>query len=224
MQSQQLYDVVIQNLPVGFSVVDREGIIVDFNAAAEIITGFRKDEVIGKPHVDILHGPLDRDACPFFKHALTRQEQAVAAETIIKGKNGEQISLSVTAFPLLDEKGVLTGAVELFRDISDVKRLERDRQNILSMFAHDMKNLITTAGGFVSRLLSGKVDELTEKQRNYFGIIREELYKVSDLLADFLEFSRIEAKAYTPFPGRSVWKSICAGTSRPRRSRRTRRV
>ena len=107
---------------------------------------------------------------------------------------------TITTFPLLDEKGDLSGAVELFRDISDAKRLEREQKNILSMFAHDMKNPLSTAGGFLSRLLSGKTDELTEKQRNYLGTIREELYKVSDLLADFLEFSRIEAKAYIPVP------------------------
>jgi signal transduction histidine kinase len=66
------------------------------------------------------------------------------------------------------------------------------------MFAHDMKNPITTAGGFLSRVLSDKTGQLTEKQNRYLETIREELYKVSDLLADFLEFSRIEAKAYVP--------------------------
>ena len=197
---QQLYDVVIQNLPVGFSMVDKDGIIVDFNSAAATITGYCTDEVIGKPHVDILHGPLDRDVCPLVQHALSQHEQAVAVETTVKKKNGEQLSLSVTAFPLFDEKGDLSGAVELFRDISDAKRLERERQNILSMFAHDMKNPIATSGGFLSRLLAGKAGELTEKQQNYLGTIREELFKVSDLLADFLEFSRIEAKAYIPVP------------------------
>jgi two-component system phosphate regulon sensor histidine kinase PhoR len=90
------------------------------------------------------------------------------------------------------------GAVELFRDVTEIKRLERERKNILSMFAHDMKNPITSAGGFLSRLLSGKAGPLTEKQQRYLETIRDGLYRVSDLLADFLEFSRIEAKAYVP--------------------------
>jgi len=200
MPKQQLYDAVIQNLPVGFSLMDKAGIIMDFNSAAEAITGYPRDEVIGKPHFEILHGVSDRDACPVLKHALARKEQAVAAETTIKKKSGENVTISVTTFPLIDGDGALSGAVELFRDISDAKRLERERQNILSMFAHDMKNPITTAGGFLSRLLSGKAGEFTEKQQSYLETIREELYKVSDLLADFLEFSRIEAKAYIPVP------------------------
>jgi two-component system phosphate regulon sensor histidine kinase PhoR len=59
----------------------------------------------------------------------------------------------------------LAGGIELFRDITDLKRLERERKNILSMFAHDMKSPVTTSEGFLSRLLSGKAGVLTEKQR-----------------------------------------------------------
>jgi PAS domain S-box-containing protein len=200
MEKQKIYDIVIQNLPVGFSMVDKDGIIADFNAAAEMITGYRRDEVIGKPHLEILHGTSERDACPVLRHALSRKEQTIAAETTIRKKNGEHVVLSVTTFPLIDDNGDVSGAVELFRDISDTKRRERERKNILSMFAHDMKNPITTSGGFLSRLLSGKAGALTEKQRNHLETVREELYRVSDLLADFLEFSRIEAKAYVPVP------------------------
>jgi two-component system phosphate regulon sensor histidine kinase PhoR len=200
MEKQQLYDVVIQNLPVGFSIVDKDGIIVELNSAGETITGYRRDEVIGKPHVEILHGALGGDACPLFKHALSRHEQVVAGETMIRRKGGEHATLSVTTFPLIDDNGVLSGAVELFRDITETKRVERERKNILSMFAHDMKNPITTSGGFLSRLLSGKAGALTDKQKSHIETIRDKLYRVSDLLADFLEFSRIEAKAYIPVP------------------------
>jgi two-component system phosphate regulon sensor histidine kinase PhoR len=200
VEKREIYNIVIQNLPIGFSILDKDGIIVDFNAAAAEITGYSRDEVIGKPHFEILHGASDRDACPVLKHALSRKERAVAAETSIRKKDGEHAVLSVTTFPLIDDNGDLSGAVEVFRDISAAKRLERERKNILSMFAHDMKNPITTAGGYLSRLLSGKAGALTEKQTGHLETIREEIYKVSDLLADFLEFSRIEAKAYVLNP------------------------
>jgi PAS domain S-box-containing protein len=200
MENKTIYNAVIQNLPIGFSIIDKNGIIVDFNPAAAVITGYSRDEVIGKPHFEILHGTSDRDACPVLKHALARKEQTIAAEAAIRKKNGEHIILSVTTFPFSDDNGALSGAVELFRDISDAKRRERERKNILSMFAHDMKNPIVTSGGFLSRLLSGKAGALTEKQKDHLETVREELYKVSDLLADFLEFSRIEAKAYVPIP------------------------
>src|SRR5512146_832208 len=198
MKKQKIYEFVLQNLPVGFSLVDKEGIVTEFNQAAEEITGYTRDEVIGKPHMNLFHDAPDGDSCPFIGLARHQQERVMAEEITTRKKSGEHITLAVTACPLYDDAGELTGALELFRDITDIKRRERERKNILSMFAHDMKNPVAVAGGFLSRLLSDKAGALTEKQRKYLETIREELYKVSDLLADFLEFSRIEARAYTP--------------------------
>ncbi|MFZ5997003.1 MAG: PAS domain-containing sensor histidine kinase [Nitrospirota bacterium] len=201
MKKQQIYDVIIATLPVGFSMVDKKGIIVDFNPAAEKITGYLKKEVIGRSHLDLLHGTADKDACPLFKYALQTGRQAVGAEATIKRKSGEPVSIYVTTSPLFDDKGALSGGIELFRDVTEMKRLERERKNILAMFAHDMKNPVTISEGFLSRLLSGKAGPLTEQQQNYLETMRDELDRLLDLITNFLEFSRFETKEYKPVPG-----------------------
>ena len=188
----------MDNLPVGFSIVDREGVVVDFNSAAEMITGFTKSEVIGQSHFQVLHGTSAREGCPLVQHALVKREEIIETESTIKNKNGEQIIISVTAFPLIDDEGTFIGGVELFRDVTEARKLARERKNILSMFAHDMKNPVSTSGGFLARLLAGKVGELTEKQQSYIEIVSGNLGKVENLLADFLEFSRLGAKEYVP--------------------------
>ena len=83
-------------------------------------------------------------------------------------------------------------------DITRFKRLERERKDFLSMFAHDMKNAVITSQGFLSRLISGKAGVLAKKQQNYLEIIRDELKRLSQFIADFLEFARLEAKEYKP--------------------------
>jgi len=201
MKKQQICDVIVNALPVGFSMVNKDGIITDFNSAAEKITGYSKEELIGKSHLEILHDTSDRNACPLLRDTLHKRKETVAAEATIKRKDGAPIILSVTTAPLFDSKGALTGGIELFRDITELKRLERERKNILSMFAHDMKNPVTTAGGFLSRLLSGKAGPLTEKQQGYLTVMQGEFDKLSDLVTNFLEFARFEAKEYKPVYG-----------------------
>jgi PAS domain S-box-containing protein len=83
-------------------------------------------------------------------------------------------------------------------DITRFKRLERERKDFLSMFAHDMKNAVLTSQGFLSRLISGKAGLLAKKQQNYLEIIQDELKRLSQFVADFLEFARLEAKEYRP--------------------------
>ncbi|MBE0425896.1 MAG: PAS domain-containing sensor histidine kinase [Nitrospirae bacterium] len=203
IDQQQLYEIIKNNLPVGLTLVDKDGIIQDFNSQAEAITGYQKTEVIGKLHFEILHSPPYREACPLFAFALQKKQQTVEVESTIKKKNGESITITATVSPLFDKDKNFIGGIELFRDISQLKKLERERKNILPMFAHDMKNPVTTSAGFLSRLLSGKAGPLTEIQASYLQIIKDGLKKLEELIIDFLEFSRFEAKEYIPL------KSAC---------------
>ena len=201
IRKEQIYELMMSNLPVGFSIVDREGLIFDFNNVAETITGFTKSEVIGHSHFEVLHGTSAKEACPLVQHALLNREGIVATESTIKKKNGEPITISVTAFPLIDDEGIFVGGVELFRDITETKKEARERKNILAMFAHDMKNPVIIAAGFLSRLLAGKGGDLTEKQLCCLQMVNDNLRKVEELLADFLEFSKLETEEYIPRTG-----------------------
>jgi PAS domain S-box-containing protein len=194
----QLYEIIRNSLPIGFTLVDEEGMIIDFNPQAEVITGYLKSEVIGQSHLEILHGTTKREACPLFRYAFQKKQQTSAVETNIKQKSGEMITIVASISPLFDKDQNFIGGIELFRDITASKKLERERKNILPMFAHDMKNPVITAVGFLSRLISGKSGPLTEPQLNNLLIIKEELTKVEELISDFLEFSRFEATKYRP--------------------------
>lgn len=103
--------------------------------------------------------------------------------------NARQIHQKVTG-----KKMILLAA----EDITRFKELERERENLLSMFAHDMKNAAITSQGFLSRLISGKAGVLTKKQEDYLEIIWDELKRLSQFISDFLEFARLDAKAYKP--------------------------
>ncbi len=196
--TSQIYEAIATNLPVGFSLVDQNGLILDFNPAAEKITGFLKKDILGKPHLEIIHGSSDPKSCPLFTHAFEQRTASIATESVLKKKNGEAVILSFTVSPLFDDSGNFIGVVELFRDITEIKRLERERKNFLSMFVHDMKNPIVIEGGYLTRLLSGKAGPLNDKQRDYLTIIKVETQKLQRLISNFLDFSKFEKKEYIP--------------------------
>jgi PAS domain S-box-containing protein len=196
----QLYEAILNNLPVGFSLVDKEGLILEFNPAAERITGYFKSDLLGKSHLQILHGSADPHSCPLFSLVFERRTYSIATEGFFKKKNGESVTLSLTVFPIFDDAGNFLGGVELFRDITEIKRQERERKNFLSMLVHDMKNPIVIGEGFLNRLLAEKAGPITEKQRNYLTLIKEETVKLQRIVADFLDFSRFERNEYQPIP------------------------
>jgi len=93
---------------------------------------------------------------------------------------------------LFDSSGKLVGAVEAFQDISHELALERERANLISMFAHDIRSSLTGIHGLGLRLMR-KHDEISEaKRREYLRAITQEAAKLETLVDDFLEFSRLE--------------------------------
>lgn len=200
MEEERLYHLIADTLPVGFLRVDDKGRIIDFNSAAEMITGYSRAEVVGRSRAEVLHCSAEKEECPVVKYAFHRREHSIAKENFIKKKSGDCIPLSVTVAPFYDASGIFQGAVELFTDISERARWAREKKNLLSMFAHDMKNPLITAGGFVRRLLAGKSGPLTGRQQEYMSLVLKELNRVEDLVSDFLEFARFEAAECRPVP------------------------
>jgi two-component system phosphate regulon sensor histidine kinase PhoR len=89
---------------------------------------------------------------------------------------------------------------EMAVDISTSKKLEKERKDMLSMFAHDMKNPILVAEGFLLRVHSGKAGPLTDKQLSHLGIVNDAIGRVEKFITNFLEFSRIESGEYKTIP------------------------
>ena len=71
---------------------------------------------------------------------------------------------------------------------------------MLSMFAHDMKNPILIAEGFLSRVYSGKAGPLTDKQLSHLGLVNNAISRVGKFITNFLEYSRIESGEYKTDP------------------------
>lgn len=85
------------------------------------------------------------------------------------------------------------------RDLSEQKQKEREKQNLLSMFAHDMKNPLIVSESILTRLLSGKAGgPLSEQHSERLQAVKDELAKLGKLIINFLEYSRIEATKQTP--------------------------
>ena len=202
------YELVMNSLPAGVITVSAELRITGFNPWAQKLTGYEANEAIGRFCGDILQGGMCRANCPL-KAALDSLKPVSLLETTIRNRWGENIPVRMSTAAMFDERGRLIGAVESFQDISRIKKLERERNNLISMFAHDMKSSLSIIGGFVLRLLKkGKsVEEI--KQRKYLNIVKSEANKLESLINSFLDFSRLlEGKLKLNFTATALDKDL----------------
>ena len=190
-QDLVLYRFILDSLPIAVITVDSGLKITSFNPWAEGVTGYTANEAIGRYCGAILHGGMCEIHCPM-KTIIDRENPVVRLETTILDRQGEPIPVRMNTAALLDDGGKLIGGVEAFQDISHIKALEREKNNFISMIAHDIKSSIMTIGGFSLRLLSkgSSIDE--EKKKKYLNIVKNESSKLELLIDDFLEFSRLQ--------------------------------
>lgn len=185
------YRFIIQSLPVGILTVSPQMKVTSLNPWGEQITGYSREEAMGHYCGDILQGGRCKLNCPL-RTALDRDHSVMRIDTTIKNKFGEKLSVRMNTAALHDAEGNLLGAVEAFHDITHLKSLEREKDNLISMFAHDMKSSLTIIGGFVLRFLrkSGHLER--KKEKEYLEIVKSESGKLDILMNDFLEFSRLQ--------------------------------
>ncbi|MBV8358482.1 MAG: PAS domain-containing sensor histidine kinase [Deltaproteobacteria bacterium] len=108
-----------------------EGTIISWNRGAEQIFGYTAEEVIGKPITIII--PPDRLYEEAEVLARVRSGRKVDHyETVRRAKDGHMIDISLTVSPIRDYSGHIIGASKIARDITDRKRLEREREELLA--------------------------------------------------------------------------------------------
>jgi|WetSurMetagenome_2_1015567.scaffolds.fasta_scaffold14854_8 PAS domain S-box-containing protein len=116
---------ILESISDGVFTVDPAKKITSFNHAAELITGFKAVEAIGQNCLDILRTSVCAGNCHIEKTLGSGEPQNnVHAEIITKTGGRKTVSISTTA--LRNERGEVLGAVETFRDLSDLERLRKE--------------------------------------------------------------------------------------------------
>lgn len=113
---------ILDSIADGVFTVDKNWKITSFNRAAELITGWRQEEAIGKSCADIFHSSICGNNCAIAESLYTGDPVANRAITI-RNHAGKKVPISISASPLVDHDGAIIGGVETFRDLSAINEL-----------------------------------------------------------------------------------------------------
>lgn len=132
-----LSSVILDSLGDGVYVCDRERTIVYWSKSAERITGWTRQDVVGRQCLDDVLNHVDKDGhrlcgkefCPLHRAMVTQSSSNVPLIVFAQAKDGRRIPMHVSVAPICDARGVVVGGVETFRDVSAMLAdLERARR------------------------------------------------------------------------------------------------
>ena len=217
---------IVEFLPDATFVIDRDMKVIAWNRAIEEMTGIPKGNIIGKGDYEYAL-PFYGERRPILTDLVFSSDDEIESRYTHVGKKGSTLFAEVyspfmyggkgahlwgIATPLYDPKGNVVGAIESVRNITERKQAEKERDGLLkeleaknremARFAytvsHDLRSPLVTIQGFTTILQKDIEQNERERAENDLKYIENAVTKMSALLSDTLELSRIGRIANPP--------------------------
>lgn len=174
-------------------ILDPKGLVDDWNKGAELLLGYREEDVIG------------RDFTKFFtkedKKAKRPQKELELAVNVGRGedenwlvrKDGTQFWASGVTTPILDKIGNLIGFSKIIRDLTDRKEIEQQKDDVLAIVSHEVKTPLTT-----TKLVRGMLRKHLEKKDDkegikFFDAVSKSIEQLEHVLLDLLDVAKLKS-------------------------------
>jgi len=181
-QKSQL-EAMLNSMREGVMVLDTAGRILRTNSALDgILEGAY--QAVGRRPLEVMTAPELQDACD---RVLAGQSQDGMENLQIEPRRGMVFDVGIVR---LESDGEL-GALLVFHDISELKRLERVRRDFVANVSHELRTPLTTVKGYAETLLDNPGAD-GKRVRSFLEIIVRNADHMAKMVEDLLSLSRLE--------------------------------
>ncbi len=194
-ESEEKYRLVLNTMSEGLISVDNNEVIQYINERIVQMTGFSRDELIGKVAYEILVAKDYRELVKA-KKDLRLKKKSDAYEVQFVKKNGEQFWVQISGSPIIDDDGNVIGSIGVHTDITHRKK---DEDRILKLSQAVEQSPVS----IIITNLNGDIEYVNQTLLNITGYTFEEVIG---------ENPRILKSGITPIEVyKTMWETICAG-------------
>jgi two-component system phosphate regulon sensor histidine kinase PhoR len=186
---------ILRSMVEGVAVIDAEERLVFYNRAFSEILNLDSAAAEGRPLIEVVR---NSDLLSLIRLAL-RGDEGLQTDITIGITQTQSFSITAAPVKALDVSATVgapnekpSGAVVVLHDVTELRRLERVRQDFVANVSHEFKTPLTAIQGFAETLLAGALDD-PENNRRFLEIIRNHAIRLARLTNDLLKLARIEA-------------------------------
>ncbi len=188
---------IIQEMPVGVIITDKDGYVTNINKRTnEIIgvpipIGFKVGK--NRPLLPTTHNgkPLSTSQGPIIT-ALTQGKSTVGLEINIIRKDKKKVILLVSATPIHNRKNEVIACVCVVDDITAQKELEERKDDFVNMASHELKTPLTSMKLYIDVLMKLMHTYKDEKVIKSVQNIHKQTNRLQKLINDLLDVSRLQ--------------------------------
>lgn len=169
---------VINGLGEGIIAINGYGELIKLNRSAYTLLGGREDG-------DITELPAYKECSKDVEKVLSGEAHA---ERLLAVRD-KKLAVTVTA---LRDEDRMEGAVMLIRDVTEAERLEQTRRDYVANVSHELRTPLSSIRSLADALNDGLIKKDADRAR-YYGYILHESMRLSRLIDDLMELSRLQS-------------------------------
>lgn len=185
---------IVRSMAEGVIMVNKKGEILLMNPAAEKLLGVNKEEKIGKP----LLNDLREEQLVSLAHEITGQEEK---EIVLQSKNDQTKKVLKASNAIIEsEDGQTMGFVSVLSDVTKQRELDELKSAFVASVSHELRTPLHNVQESLSLLLDKVGGELNAQQEKILNIASNNIARLSRLINDLLDLSKIEARQFQLAP------------------------
>lgn len=188
VRTQKSTQTAINSLPDAVAVLGQDGTVEMSNDPAAGVFGIKpgaRADSLGHAWL----GPLFEKVCRE-ERAFHPQSYESAVQVFLEGQ--ERFYLP-HAIPILDESRHLTGVTLVLADVTELRRLDETKSDLLSTVSHELKTRLTSVRMAVHLLLDEKIGDLNIRQTELLLAAREDSEHLYRIIEGLLDIGRIRS-------------------------------
>jgi PAS domain S-box-containing protein len=188
-------EAILTSVGDGLVATDKDGTIIIINPAAEKLFGYDVSEVVGKSIFDAIQ--LEDESGKFLPkekrplYITFSKKQIVNATYNCLRKDKSKFIASITSSPIILD-GKVIGAVDIFRDITKEKEIDKAKTEFVSLASHQLRTPTTAVKWYAEMLMEKDTGKLNKKQLKYLMEVYRGNEREIKLIDNLLSVSRIE--------------------------------
>lgn len=208
-ESEKKYYEIFNAFPDIYFRINAEGIITEISPSVKSVSGYDRNEVIGKTLYDFVE--VDRE-WPRVSKILHRLQHVKDYNLTLRTKNGKQIYCSLNIHDLRDQQGKLSGFEGVLRDITDrilaenqlrkseceLKEANASKDKILSIIGHDLLGPIGTQKSILDMVIDDLEDFSREEILSLLKTMKPSLDATFNMIENLLSWARIMRRSIKP--------------------------
>ncbi len=186
---------IVESIADGVMVADPNGEIIQFNSAAERVLGLPRKHVLGH-RIDELSGLYAAgggrrwlDTLQSWMDDPTQHRPDDVIQEQLQLENGRAVRVVLSPVNMGDQ---FLGTVSVFRDVTREMEVDRMKTEFVATVSHELRTPMTSIKGYADLLMLGAAGEITEQQQRFLGTIKTNADRLSVLVNDLLDISRID--------------------------------